>query len=112
MLISPSSFVQSDSPIEVENADNKEQRTNDEGQRTNLSKNALKKIERRIAEIEKEIPLNEELLARLTLQIGMPEIASNTEKLKKATEELNKTEKKIQDLFEEWDNLLAQKTEN
>lgn len=110
--LSPSSFVPSDSPIEVENADNKVQRTNDEGQSINLSKNALKKIERRIAEIEQEIPLNEELLARLTLQIGSPEIASNTEKLKKATEELNKTEKKIQDLFEEWENLLAQKTEN
>ena len=110
--ISPSSFVQSDSPIEVENADSKAQTTNDERQSSNLSKNALKKIERRITEIEEEIPLNEELLAKLTLQIGLPEIASDAGKLKKATDELNKTEKKIQDLFEEWDNLLAQKTAN
>ena len=101
----PSTVVTDESPIETENTDNPEQSTN-------LSKNALKKIERRIAEIEEEIPLSEELVARLTLQIGLPEIASDAERLKKATDELNKAEKKIQDLFNEWDNLLAQKTEN
>lgn len=93
----------------VENSENEEQRTKDTGLRTNLSKNALKKIEQRIAQIEEQIPENEELLAHLTLQIGSPEIATNAEKLKETTEKLNKTEKKIQDLFEEWDRLLAQK---
>ena len=104
----PSSFVSDDSPVGGSN-DNGEI-TNDKGQKTNLSKNALQKIERRIAEIEEEIPENEELLARLTLQIGSPEIASNAEKLKEVTEKLNKTEQKIQSLYEEWDDLLAQKS--
>lgn len=94
----------------IENSENDEQRTKDKGLRTNLSKNALKKIEQRIAEIEEEIPAKEELLAQLTLQIGSPEIASNAEKLKETTEKLNKTEQKIQDLFEEWDKLLAEKS--
>ncbi|CAN5794643.1 ABC-F family ATP-binding cassette domain-containing protein [soil metagenome] len=100
----------SESESKVKNSDNNEQRTKDEGQMTNLSKNALKKIEQRIAEIEKEIPANEEQLAQLTLQIGSTEIASNAEKLKETTEKLNKTEKKIQVLFEEWDDLLVQKS--
>lgn len=104
----PSSFVPDGSP--VENSNDNGQMTADKGQKTNLSKNALQKIERRIAEIEEEIPENEELLARLTLQIGSPEIASNAEKLKEVTEKLNKTEQKIQSLYEEWDDLLAQKS--
>lgn len=104
----PSSFVSDDSPVGGSNDNG--QMTADKGQKTNLSKNALQKIERRIAEIEEEIPENEELLARLTLQIGSPEIASNAEKLKEVTEKLNKTEQKIQSLYEEWDDLLAQKS--
>ncbi|MEO6589410.1 MAG: ABC-F family ATP-binding cassette domain-containing protein, partial [Pyrinomonadaceae bacterium] len=75
-----------------------------------LSKNALKKIEKRIAEIEKEIPANEELLVELSLKIGLSEVAANSESLKLTTDELNKTEQKIQSLFEEWDDLLAQKS--
>ncbi len=109
-VLSSSSLVPGTSLIEIEDFDNAEQRTNDQEQKTNLSKNAVKKIERRIAEIEKEIPANEELLARLSLKIGSPEVAGNGQLLKQTTDELNKIEQIIQSLFEEWDDLLKQKT--
>lgn len=108
-LLRPSSVVLS-SLQENESSFENEQRTTHNESLSNLSKNALKKIDQRIAEIEKEIPENEELLAQLSLKIGSPEVASNAGKLKEVTEKLNKTERKIQSLFEEWDDLLAQKS--
>ncbi len=102
-----SSFAFDEDDTETFQSD--EQATNDEEHSTNLSKNALKKIDERIAEIEKEIPLNEELLAQISLKIGLPEIAANAEKLKDTTNKLNKTEQKIETLFREWDELLARK---
>lgn len=106
---SSSSFIvgrsqENESPFE------NEQRTANSEQPSNLSKNALLKIEKRITEIEKEIPENEALLAQLTLKIGSSEIASDAGKLKVATKKLNEIETKIQELFEEWDDLIKQKS--
>ena len=70
-----------------------------------LSKNQRQRIESRIAAIETEIPLREEELAKLTLQMGLPEIASDPQKLQKITEEFQKSEKQIHALYEEWEKL-------
>ena len=74
----------------------------------NLSKNQLRQIEKRIAEIEKEIPIAEEDLQKQTLKIAAPEIAADHAKLNAATEKLQTTEKKIQQLYAEWEDLLEQ----
>jgi ATP-binding cassette, subfamily F, member 3 len=108
-----SSFVQRPSSIEKSNlqdVDENKQRKNDEGQRTNLSKNQLRKIENRIAEIEAEIPAQEDLLKQLSFQIGQPEVAADYDKLQEITGKLNETERKIQDLYLEWENLIEEKS--
>jgi ATP-binding cassette, subfamily F, member 3 len=81
-------------------------KTKDQSSKTVLSKNQLQKIQNRIAQIETEIPAQEELLARLTFEMSLPEIASDHEKLQQATEKFQATERKIQSLYEEWNKLL------
>ena len=71
-----------------------------------LSKNQRQKIEQRIKEIEKKIPELENHLANLTLQMGMPEIASEAVRLTEVSNEYQQTEKRIHILYEEWENLL------
>ncbi len=81
-------------------------KTEDQNPKTdNLSKNQRQRIENRIKEIEGEIPRREEALAKLTLQMGLPETASDPQKLQKITEEFQKTEKQIHSLYEEWERL-------
>jgi ATP-binding cassette subfamily F protein 3 len=83
--------------------------TTDNGQRTTdktpLSKNQRQRIESRIAEIEGEISLREEELARLSFQMSVPDVAASHEKLQAVTDEFQKLEKKIQSLYEEWERL-------
>jgi ATP-binding cassette subfamily F protein 3 len=83
--------------------------TTDNGQRTTdktpLSKNQRQRIESRIAEIEGEISLREEELARLSFQMSVPDVAASQEKLQAVTDEFQKLEKKIQSLYEEWERL-------
>lgn len=93
---------------ETNNAKTKEQRAKDEGHKTNLSKNQRQKIQNRIAEIEKEIPSSEEEIAKLSFQMSLPEIAADHEKLRQVSVQIEQTERKIQKLYAEWENLLAE----
>jgi ATP-binding cassette subfamily F protein 3 len=71
----------------------------------NLSKNQRQRIENRINEIESEIPRREDELSKLTFQMGLPEIASDPQKLQQITAEFQRTEARIQALYEEWERL-------
>ena len=96
-----------DSRFQVPNSAEKEQKPmQNGGQSDNLSKNQQQKIEQRIKQIEKEIPVLEESAAKLTLQMSDPEIAVNHDKLQMLNKDFQKTEKKIQSLYAEWENLL------
>jgi ATP-binding cassette subfamily F protein 3 len=70
---------------------------------SNLSKNQRQKLERRIKEIEQEIPGLEEKASQLSLQTAKPEIASDFGKLSEVTNKLQKTESQIKKLYEEWE---------
>lgn len=70
-----------------------------------LSKNQLQKIQIRIKEIETQIPVEEEKLAKISFEMSQPEIASDHGKLQETTEKFKATEQKIQSLYEEWDKL-------
>jgi ATP-binding cassette subfamily F protein 3 len=70
-----------------------------------LSKNQRLNIEKRIKEIEREIPQLEEKLADLTLQMSAPEVVSNHGKLQEVSAAYEKTNKQIQTLYAEWENL-------
>ena len=72
----------------------------------NLSKNQQQKIEKRIGEIEKEIPLLEEKAAKISFQISQPEIAADHAKLLEVSNHLQEIEKQIQNLYQEWEDLL------
>jgi ATP-binding cassette subfamily F protein 3 len=81
-------------------------KTEDQKPKTDvLSKNQRQRIEKRIAEIEEEIPHREEELANLSFRMILPEVASDHEKLQEVTDEFQKIEKQIQALYEEWENL-------
>ena len=74
----------------------------------NLSKNAIKQIEKRISKIETEIPIEEEKLSKLSFKVAAPEIAADHAKLNKITEDIRQTETKIQNLYQEWEELSEQ----
>ncbi len=71
------------------------------------SKNQRLKVEKRNKEIETEIPRLEEELAKLTLQMSAPETVSNHEKLQKVSENYEQTERQVQSLYAEWEDLLT-----
>jgi len=73
-----------------------------------LSKNQLQRVEKRIAQIETEISRHEEELAKLSRKMSLPEIASNHAKLQETTDNFQKTERKIQSLYEEWERLTEE----
>lgn len=70
-----------------------------------LSKNEQQKLEKRIKEIEKEIPQAEDDLKKIGLQLNLPEIAADHVNFQKLTEKYQETENSIQKLYEEWDQL-------
>ena len=90
--------------LKSETNENQNPKTKDQ----NLSKNQRQRIENRIAEIEEKIPALEESLAKLSFQVGLPEIAANHIKLQQTTEEIQQAETAIQKLYREWENLLEQ----
>jgi len=102
--IRPSSAINRPSPnIEtplINQTTNNEQLTTDK-----LSKNQRQKIESRIVQIEKEISQKEEEAAKISLQMSLPEIASNHAKLQEITDDFQKTESLIQNLYKEWEDL-------
>ncbi len=72
-------------------------------QQTPLSKNQLQKIEQRIKDIERELPLLEEKSAQLTAQMNQPEIAADRAKIQKISREYELNQKQIQTLYAEWE---------
>ncbi|MBS1795916.1 MAG: ABC-F family ATP-binding cassette domain-containing protein [Acidobacteria bacterium] len=70
-----------------------------------LSKNQRQRLEKRIGEIEVEIPESEEELAHISFRMSLPEIASDHAKIQTLTEQFRKKEKQIQALYEEWERL-------
>ncbi len=71
------------------------------------SKNQRLKVEKRIKEIEMEIPCLEEELTKLTLRMSAPEIVTSHEKLQNVSESYEQTERQIKSLYAEWDDLLT-----
>jgi len=73
-----------------------------------LSKNQLARLQSRLTEIEQKIPILEKKAAELSLQMAQPQIASDFAKLKEVTDKHAETEKQIQALYAEWENITAQ----
>ena len=65
-----------------------------------------KKVETRTAElVELDITNAEQLLARLSEQMGTPEVAKDSVRLKALTAEYQQTETRLRKLYDEWDHL-------
>jgi len=60
--------------------------------------------------IEAEIAQGEQRLADVARQMGMPEVVKDPEQLLKFDEDYRKTESLLKSLYEDWENLAAQKT--
>ncbi|MEP7038312.1 MAG: ABC-F family ATP-binding cassette domain-containing protein [Acidobacteriota bacterium] len=88
------------------NSERETKTTTKKEQKSHLSKNQQQKIEQRIKEIEKEIPVLEESLSNFTIQMNEPEIISDHKKLNDVSVKYKKTEAKIQNLYAEWEDLL------
>lgn len=75
-----------------------------------LSKNQRAILEKRIAAIQKEIPVLESAAAGLSSEMSRPEIAGNIEKFAEMTQRLTETEERVRQLYEEWESTEAQLT--
>jgi ATP-binding cassette subfamily F protein 3 len=71
-----------------------------------LSKNQVQRIEGRIKEIEEELPVLEEQLSRLSMDMGDPEIAADAGALNDITIRYGKVENDIKARYAEWEELL------
>ena len=87
-----------DQPLE-----NKEEKGN-----SKLSKNQRGLLEARIKEIEREILELEERVEQLSLEMGLPEIAAEFERLNGLAEQQSSVEKRIQELYTEWEQAAEQ----
>lgn len=94
----------SESTIELNNLPSQEQKPK---AKDNLSKNQRLQIEKRIAEIELEIPKLESEVVELSVQMSKPEIASSHFLLQEISDEIQQKEEKVQSLYAEWEKLLA-----
>ena len=72
-----------------------------------LSKNQVQRIEGRIREIEEELPVLEEQLSGLSMDMGDPEIAANAGALNDITTRYGKVENDIKARYAEWEELLG-----
>jgi len=75
---------------------------------SNLSKNQRNQLEKRIKAIETEIPKLEATAAELNREMSRPEIASDYPRLSTVTDELGKTQQRIQELYREWETAAGQ----
>lgn len=73
---------------------------------SNLSKNQIQRIGDRIKQIEAKIPLLEEDSARLTAEMGLPEIAADAGALNEVSTRYEKLNNEIKSLYSEWEELL------
>jgi ATP-binding cassette subfamily F protein 3 len=71
-----------------------------------LSKNQVQRIESRIREIEEELPVLEEQLSGLSMDMGDPEIAADAGALNDITTRYGKVENDIKARYAEWEELL------
>jgi ATP-binding cassette subfamily F protein 3 len=73
-----------------------------------LSKNQRHQLERRINEIEKLIPQLEDDATKLSLEMALPQIASDFGKLNELTEKHRELQSRIQSLYAEWEGASEQ----
>jgi ATP-binding cassette subfamily F protein 3 len=73
-----------------------------------LSKNQRERVEKRIASIEKEIPALEGSITKLTVEMSSPEIAADFARLKNISDQIEFSQSKVKELYDEWDNLASQ----
>jgi len=73
-----------------------------------LSKNQRQTIEKRIKEIEGEIPLLEAKSSELTAKMNDPKTAADHSKLQKVSAEYKENEQKTQTLYKKWESLLEE----
>lgn len=73
-----------------------------------LSKNQLQKIEKRVTEIESEIPKMEEIIASMGEDLNRQEYVNDFERLNALTEKINSAEDKVKALYAEWEHLAGQ----
>ncbi len=94
------SRVESEEKSEITN------RVVEEAKSNGLSKNERQKLENRAEEIEEEIAEKEDELKKLTLEMSDSAVIANQGEFQKINNQYRKTEKNIQDLYEEWEELL------
>ena len=73
-----------------------------------LSKNQVNHLEKRIKQVESEIPGLEAETASLTVQMSDPKIASDYGRLGEITKKLGETEARIKSLYAEWETAADQ----
>ncbi len=75
---------------------------------TALGKNQRTQLEKRIKQIESELPALEATAERLTKKLSAPEISADYAKLADVTKSLNETDSRIRSLYEEWEKAAEQ----
>jgi ATP-binding cassette subfamily F protein 3 len=70
-----------------------------------LSKNQRLRLEERIKQIEGEIPVLEELLEQLGMEMSLPHVAGDLKLLDDANARYSSTEQSIQELYAEWEKI-------
>jgi len=92
---------------ETANVDPKHQEITPEGVTRTLSKNERQRLESRIREIENMIPRLEDEDSKLTLEMSLPQVAANFQKLNELTAKHKELESRIRSLYEEWDDIAG-----
>ena len=75
---------------------------------SNLSKNEINKIQKRIDEVEAKIPNLEEELKQLTIQMSQPDIISDHQKFQELTKHYSQKEEELQAIYSSWEELSEQ----
>lgn len=88
------------------NADRSRGSSKSEPKELSLSKNEIRKIKERVAEIEEIVSKLEEDLKKLTFQMNQPKVANDHEQLKELLKNYKQNEKKLQEMYSEWENIL------
>ena len=80
----------------------------DSANASELSKNQRNQLEKRVREIEAEIPSLESQASKLTAEIALPEVAADYGRLSESTAKLTAIEGRIQALYDEWSEVADQ----
>lgn len=88
-------------------AESAAEETNTASAASNLSKNQIQRIEKRIKELEgREIAKAEADVAKLQAEMSEAAVLTDPEKLRGLSEELSSTETRVRSLYAEWEELL------